>query len=718
MAATASEFVPIMGPLAQMLFGPPNPAFSTATEWRYGTKGSLSIDVGKGVWRDHEANEGGGVIDLVKREQKITTDKAAIEWLRSKGFTIISVVGGKSSTRPPFKIAATYSYPDESGTELMQVLRLDPKDFRQRRAPRPGDPPDKIKGGWVWSVKDVRKVPYRLPDVIEALAMERVVIIAEGEKDVDKLWAMGIPATTNLGGAGKWHPELTPFFVGGDIVVIPDRDPQAKKKVKKDGEEQETDELLFHPDGRPVLPGQDHAQAIARALYGVAKRVRVFEPWTDWKSMPLKGDIHDWFAAGGGTVEKLYALISTCPEWAPPEKPNGDSWIGRAMEGKSPLASNIGNAMLALSEDPALQDRFGFNEMSCTAMLMKPLFSEDADFVKRPINDADLASVQQYLQWQGLRRLGKDTVHQAVDVRARQCGFHPVKDYLNRVEWDQVPRLETWMSTHLGAEQNEYTKGVGRMFMISMVARIFSPGCKADHMPVFEGDQGIFKSTACRILAGEWFSDSLPDISAGKETSQHLRGKWLIEVAEMHAMNKAEASLLKSFISRTEERFRPPYGRVEVIEPRQCVFVGTTNKDEYLRDETGGRRFWPVKTPTIDTVKLTTDRDNLFAEAVDLFRKGIQWWPTAEFERDHAKDEQAKRYETDIWQEEIERWLTTQHNPTLMPLTVLNVAKNALGVSEKIDKLGTRDANRISAILTTLKYKQKRTNKARIWEKE
>ena len=370
-------------------------------------------------------------------------------------------------------------------------------------------------------------------------------------------------------------------------------------------------------------------------------------------------------------------------------------WTTRAIDGRALIAGNVTNILLALTEDVQLCNVFGYDEMLRMPVLRKPLFVADPNFVTRPMIDADVISVLVYLQRKGMGTAGKDAVQHAIDKRVRECGFHPVRDYLNGLKWDGKKRLYKWMSTYLGAPNTNYSRRIGRMFLISMVARIYQPGCKVDHTLVLEGSQGRLKSTACAILAGEWFSDNLPDITHSKDVAQHLRGKWLIEIAELHALSRAEVTLLKSFISRQSEKYRPPYGRLEVVEPRQCVFVGTTNKDAYLRDETGGRRFWPEKVGTVEIELLRRDRDDLFAEAVATYKTGEKWWPSGDFEK-YASIEQAERFEADPWEEPIEVYLMG-----IQQTTILQVAVSALGFAA-IDRLGTADERRIANVMTVL----------------
>jgi predicted P-loop ATPase len=296
--------------------------------------------------------------------------------------------------------------------------------------------------------------------------------------------------------------------------------------------------------------------------------------------------------------------------------------------------------------------------------------------------------------------------HQAVDLRAQERAFHPVRGYLERLAWDQAPRLDRWLAYYLGAEQSTYVAAIGKMFLIGMVARILEPGCKCDYMLVLEGEQGAGKSMACAALAGEWFSDSLPDVARDQEVAQHVRGKWLIEVAELSATSRAEAEALKAFVTRPIERYRPSYGRKEVIEPRQCVFVGTTNKSTYLRDETGARRFWPVKVGRIDIEALRHDRDQLFAEAVQRYRAGERWWPDAAFESEHIRPAQDDRFEADPWEEAIATYATR-----LPRVRVVDVACDALFLEKA--KVGTAEQRRISAVLIKLGWKSKRDEKGR-----
>jgi RecA-family ATPase len=302
----------LIEPVARALLGEPNRRLSSKGELRFGSHGSLSIDLAKGTYFDHEANAGGGVLDLIARQTGLRGPDA-IAWLREQGLDPDDGNGaaaphkrGNGHREPIGKPIAHYDYTDERAALISQVVRFEPKTFRQRRRARPDDDPGKVHDGWIWTTRGVRPVPYRLPDLIEHVAAEHFVFVVEGEKDADNLCRLGVTATTNAGGVGKWASELNHFFTGADVIVIADNDPQAKGK---DGAP------LVHPDGRPRFPGQDHAREVCRQLAGTAARVRYFDLKQWWPDCPPKGDISDWIAAGG-TIERLNEIVAELPDWS------------------------------------------------------------------------------------------------------------------------------------------------------------------------------------------------------------------------------------------------------------------------------------------------------------------------------------------------------------------------------------------------------------------
>ena len=342
-----------------------------------------------------------------------------------------------------------------------------------------------------------------------------------------------------------------------------------------------------------------------------------------------------------------------------------------AKGGERGKVNNLAALMDKLRADKDLCDIVVRDQMANTTMIVRPVpGSSSEDFRPHRLTDTDASQLQELVQRDGLPRVSRELVHQALDLLASENAFHPVQQYLNDLQWDGKERLTHVLSRYLGAEETNYVLLIGRLFMIAMVARIFDPGVKVDYMLVLEGPQGVGKSTACKILAGGYYSDNLPDITAGKDVSIHLSGKWIVEIAEMHAMTNAANAQLKAFITRQEEEYRPPYGIREIVQKRQCVFIGTTNKSNYLRDETGGRRFWPVKTGPIDLEALSNDRDQLLAEAVVAYRAGEQWWPSREMEAHLIAHEQSARMERDIWADPIADYLEGEEFTTAIDVAI------------------------------------------------
>jgi predicted P-loop ATPase len=383
------------------------------------------------------------------------------------------------------------------------------------------------------------------------------------------------------------------------------------------------------------------------------------------------------------------------------------------------IIPNLANVMLTLRNDSDVRNILAYDQMFCGEMLMQNICNKPLLTEPRPVTDVDVTALQEWFQLKYVPSLGSEVLHKAIDLRARERSFHPVRIYLNGCVWDGTLRVERMLPVYFGTADIEYTREVGTMFMVAAVKRIYEPGCQADYMLVLEGEeQGEFKSSACKVLGGEWFSDHLPDLAtSGKDVSQHIRGKWIIEVGEMDAMTKAEDTRLKSFLSRTIEQYRPSYGKRQVHEKRQCLFIGTTNKTEYLRDETGGRRYWPARTGKIDLDGIKRDRDQLFAEAKFLYESGRPSWPDRVFEQRFMKPEQEARFEADPWEDSIIPYLDDLAVGTKVTITQV-VEWGLLLNPENKTRIGMGDARRIRAILKRKKdWVQHRMGTGRFWIK-
>jgi predicted P-loop ATPase len=331
--------------------------------------------------------------------------------------------------------------------------------------------------------------------------------------------------------------------------------------------------------------------------------------------------------------------------------------------------------------------------------------------------DADFTSIVTAFGAQELS-LTYETAFKAATRAGTFRGFDPVKVYLERLEWDGEERLTWWLETYFGAgvdesdnegaqaEERTWNQQIGKRWMIAAVARVYEPGCQVDTILIAEGPQGIGKSSAFRALAVKdaWFACDLPDIKH-KDSVHHVLGPWIIELDELDALSRKEATSVKSYVSRRTDRARLSYGKLSTNHPRRVVFCGTTNEDSYNTDATGGRRYWPFKvTRPIDIAAIEQDRDQLWAEAVHCYRAGEPWYLDEPALNKIANEQQSRRFKPSPWLAPISGFITGKTE-----VTVAVILEDCVKVPT--ERQSQRDMNEVVRCLQHLGWRSRQVRR-------
>jgi putative DNA primase/helicase len=334
------------------------------------------------------------------------------------------------------------------------------------------------------------------------------------------------------------------------------------------------------------------------------------------------------------------------------------SLFARTEKGKvRPCTANV---ITMLERDPRWDQVIGYDAFREAPVLLRQPPQRRIDAVTiapgGALTEQDVTRIATWMLDQyGVDVKGPAVVEAVMAVGQRHV-HHPVCVYLDGLRWDGEPRVDDFFARYCRVAPTSYASGVARLMFLSAVARVRKPGCKVDTIPILEGPQGALKSTMIRALASDaWFADT-PIPLDNKDAYQQLRGVWIYEIGELASFKGKDASRIKSFASSGVDTYRPSFERRSRPVPRQCIFIGTTNDEQYLVDATGGRRFLPVRIVRILVDAIRRDRDQLWAEAAFRFAEGESWWPGPELARASAL-EQEDRYEGDPWEDPVRAWL-------------------------------------------------------------
>lgn len=507
--------------------------------------------------------------------------------------------GHKSKSR----LVAMYDYKDSSGKLLYQSIRYEPKDFKQRQP--------NGKGGWIWSVTKppVTHVPYRLPELLAA-DLTAPVFGVEGEKDVDRLIELGLIATTNVGGAGKWRSEYNRWLQGRHVVILPDNDE----------------------------PGHKHAMEVAQNLLTGAATVKMVK----LPDLPPKGDVSDWLNAGH-TREELLQLTQT----APPLTAQALKELIQAQPIKDPETKIKSADYLAALK--MLGYSFRLNVLDDTV-----------EVNETPITDTLAATIRTRMRDAGYTKyLG--AMEDAYITAAADNPYHPVKAYLESLHWDGQSHIDT-LAGHFSDTQGVFALWL-KKWLVGAAAKVY--GLAQNPMLVLDGAQGkgksYFVAWLCPLKKHFVESAIQPDSNDHKLL---LMTTWIWEVSELGATTrKADREALKAFVTLTDITARKPYGKRPINKPAMASFIGTVNDEAgFLNDPTGSRRFLTCTLTRIDWGYTQLSRDDIWAEAYHLFRSGYNWRLTAEEQKLQAEINENYEIE-DPWIPEVLRYYSKTDNP-------------------------------------------------------